>query len=61
MKEPIGKIKFTSSNLPITITVDEVDLFDERIIELNLMLFLQISRVNWQVKLQILQQVSNPT
>ena len=61
MKKLIGKTKLKSSNLPKKITVNKVDLFDERIIELNLTLFLQISRVNWQVKFQMLQQNSNPT
>ena len=61
MKKLIGKTKLKSSNLPKKITVSKVDLFDERIIELNLTLFLQISRVNWQVKFQMLQQNSNPT
>ena len=58
MKKLIGKTKLKSSNLPKKITVNKVDLFDERIIELNLTLFLQISRVNWQVKFQMLQQNS---
>ena len=47
MKKLIGKTKLKSSNLPKKITVNKVDIFDERIIELNLTLFLQISRVNW--------------
>ena len=32
MKELIGKIKLKSSNLPRRITVNDVDIFDERII-----------------------------
>ena len=51
MKKLIGKTKLKSSNLPKKITVNKVDLFDERIIELNLTLFLQISRVNWWSKI----------
>ena len=30
MKELLGKIKLKSSNLPRTITVNEVDIFDKR-------------------------------
>ena len=30
MKELVGKIKFKSSNCPRRITVNEVDIFDER-------------------------------
>ena len=30
MKELVGKLKLKSSNLPIRITVNEVDIFDER-------------------------------
>ena len=59
MKELIRKIKLKSSNLPRKITLNEVDIFDE--LQLSLTLSLRTSGVNWQVKFQMLLQLSNPT
>ena len=50
-----------SSNLPRRITVNKVDIFDERKIANEFKLSLQTSRVNWQVKFQMLQKPSKPT
>ena len=56
MKHLIEKIKLESSNLPRRTIVDKVDIF-----QMNLALSLQILRVHLQAKLQMLQQLSNPT
>ena len=56
MKELIRKIKLHLSNLLRRITVIDVDNS-----QMNLMLSSQTSGVNWQVKLQMLQEPSNPT
>ena len=59
--ELIGKIKLKPWNLPKRITVNEVDIFDERKIANEFNAFFPKSGVNWQVKFQMLQQSSNPT
>ena len=56
MKELIRKIKLHLSNLLRRITV--IDVVNS---QMNLMLSSQTSGVNWQVKLQMLQEPSNPT
>ena len=61
MKEVIGKIKFKSSNLPRIITVINVVFLMKVKLQMNFTLYLETSRVNWQVKFQMPQQSLNPT
>ena len=61
MKEVIGKIKFKSSNLPRIITAINVVFLMEVKLQMNFTLYLETSRVNWQVKFQMPQQSLNPT
>ena len=61
MKELIGKIKLKSSNLLRIITNNELIFLMNVKLQINLTLSLQISGVNWQKKIQMFQQPSNPT
>ena len=61
MKEVIGKIKFKSSNLPRIITAINVVFLMKVKLQMNFTLYLETSRVNWQVKFQMPQQSLNPT
>ena len=60
MKEVIGKIKFKSSNLPRIVTAIKVVFLMKVKLQMNFTLYLETSRVNWQVKFQIPQQSLNP-
>ena len=60
MKEVIGKIKFKSSNLPRIVTAINVVFLMKVKLQMNFTLYLETSRVNWQVKFQIPQQSLNP-
>ena len=60
MKELIGKIKFKSSNLPRIVTAINVVFLMKVKLQMNFTLYLETSRVNWQVKFQIPQQSLNP-
>ena len=61
MKELIGKIKLKSSNVLRIITNNELIFLMNVKLQINLTLSLQISGVNWQKKIQMFQQPSNPT
>ena len=56
MKELIGKIKPKSSNLPRIITVDKVDIFDERKIANEFNAFFTNIRSKLAIKFQMLQK-----
>ena len=61
MKELAGKIRFQASNLPRKITVNEVDIVDERKISNEFNAFFTNIGGKLASKSQMLQQPSNPT